>query len=151
MHFKSRVNVALCKPALPVRPIHAPVSKPCRAAPVITIKRLLSLDIIKAEQCVEGGVNPKVSERLWRRRRQWAGQSRLWTLRKSSVSGSLVTEVLRHRVALAQVRTQEGNEGERIHNISRGIQSASAVNAGSTVAQPGRITSESARHKAHCQ
>lgn len=108
MQFKRRVNVALCISALPVRLIHAPVSKPCRAAPVITIKRLLSLDIIKAEQCVEGEVNPRVSERLWRRRR--AGGVQGMDIEKiHSVSGSLVTEVLRHQVALAQVRTQEGN------------------------------------------
>lgn len=30
-----------------------------------------------------------------------------------SVSGSLVTEVLRHQVALAQVRMQEGNDRKR--------------------------------------
>lgn len=39
--------------------IHAPVLKLLRTAPVITIKQLLSLDIIKAGQYVEGGVNPK--------------------------------------------------------------------------------------------
>lgn len=100
MQFKRRVNVALCKSALPVRRIHAPVSKPCCAAPVITIKRLLSLDIIKAEQCVEGEVNPKVSERLWRRRRAAGGRVDGMDIEKiHSVSGSLVTEVLRHQVA----------------------------------------------------
>lgn len=34
-----------------------------RTVPVITIKQLLSLDIIKAGQNVEGGVNPPVAER----------------------------------------------------------------------------------------
>lgn len=34
-----------------------------RTAPVITIKQLLSLDIIKAHQNVEGWVNPPVAHR----------------------------------------------------------------------------------------
>lgn len=36
-----------------------PVLTALRTAPVITIKQLLSLDIIKAGQYVEGGVNPQ--------------------------------------------------------------------------------------------
>ena len=43
--------------------IHAPVFTLLRAAPVITIKQLLSLDIIKAHQNVEGGANPPVAQR----------------------------------------------------------------------------------------
>ena len=39
--------------------IRAPVLTLLRTAPVITIKQLLSLDIIKAGQYVEGGVNPQ--------------------------------------------------------------------------------------------
>lgn len=39
--------------------IRAPVLTLLRAAPVITIKQLLSLDIIKAGQYVEGRVNPQ--------------------------------------------------------------------------------------------
>lgn len=56
-----------------------------------------------------------------------------------SVSGSLVTRVLRHQVALAQVKTQEANgfseEGDG-GIFQRGIQSWSPVKAGSTVEQP---------------
>lgn len=55
-----KVHVA---PSISVRPtwvIHAPVAKLHRTALVITIKQLLSLDIIKAGQYVEGEVNPKV-------------------------------------------------------------------------------------------
>lgn len=60
IYFKGQVRVA---PSISVRPtwvIHAPVSKLHRTALVITIKQLLSLDIIKAGQYVEGEVNPKV-------------------------------------------------------------------------------------------
>lgn len=41
--------------------IRAPVLTLLRTAPVITIKQLLSPDIIKAGQYVEDGVNPKDS------------------------------------------------------------------------------------------
>ena len=43
--------------------IHGSVFTLLRTAPVITIKQLLSLDIIKAGQNVEGGVNPPVAQR----------------------------------------------------------------------------------------
>lgn len=60
IYFKRQVDVA---PSISVRPmwvIHAPMSKLHRTALVITIKQLLSLDIIKAGQYVEGKVNPNV-------------------------------------------------------------------------------------------
>ena len=50
--------------------IHAPVLTALRTAPVITIKQLLSLDIIKAGLYAEGRVNPQdlsleVEEGAW--------------------------------------------------------------------------------------
>lgn len=43
--------------------ICAPLFTVLWAAPAITIKRLLSLDIIKAHQNVAGGANPSVTQR----------------------------------------------------------------------------------------
>ena len=42
--------------------IRTPLFTLPRTAPAITIKQLLSLDIIKAGQNVEGGVNPPVAQ-----------------------------------------------------------------------------------------
>lgn len=59
------VWVVYCIFSSSVRPglIPAPVSTLLRTAPVITIKQLLSLDVINAGQNVEGGVNPPAAHR----------------------------------------------------------------------------------------
>lgn len=126
---------------------------------MITIKRLLSLDIIKAEQCVEGEVNPKVSGRLWWRWRRWSGGVEGMDIEKiHGVSGSPLTDVLRHQVALAQVPTQDG-DGRKRERLEWGARFRNIPERDPVIvpcerrvrgcATAGGIISESACHTAH--
>lgn len=68
------------------------------------------------------------------------------------VSGSLLTEVLRHQVAFAQVRTQDRNEGER-EGLECGEQLRNVPERNAVIVpcehRVHGIISESARHTAH--